>query len=71
MRTTKCKICKGTGSMLKSHPDYVEGGLCVECGGTGVVYETNEKYGKKTFTQTWIDIATNDTQEWDEGVDRE
>ncbi len=71
MRTTKCKICKGTGSMLKSHPDYVEGGLCVECGGTGVIYESTKEFSNQTFSQEGFDFTTNDTQEWDEGVDRE
>ena len=40
MKEVKCKECKGTGYMLESDPEYVYGGLCVHCGGTGVVYET-------------------------------
>lgn len=54
--------------MLRTHPDYVEGGLCVECGGTGVIYESTEKRSSETFSQEGFDFTTNDTEKRDEGV---
>ena len=46
----KCDECNGTGFMLKTNKDYVEGGLCVKCGGTGVIYEGTQKLGNASFS---------------------
>lgn len=66
----KCDECKGTGFMLKTSKDYVEGGLCVKCGGTGVIYEDTQKPGNASFSQSWFDYEESYTKRWKKNVGR-